>query len=315
MIQVTKQYNRFNRRVVLSLSNPHVCYSAVSPFLLWNLLLMTKKPRYREIADTLCQQVISGQLKAGDALPTEAQLGEQYGVSRVTVRQALKVLTDQQVIKSIQGRGRYVRDVQDALAPPAEEAQPTPGPQEPVPAGPRGEAPHSAPAARLPESLSAYYEVLDFAVVLPDETVRTALRLKSGERVYQVRRRQFIRQTPVAFEEVWLPLALFPDLSYAVMQSSTYDYVEKVKHWVIDRSEQALQARMPSGEMAQALGIDRQRPVLEQRALGFLQDGTVFEYSCRVTQGDDAPLTWVTYRHDQAGGVASPACGWPSSSR
>jgi GntR family mannosyl-D-glycerate transport/metabolism transcriptional repressor len=304
------------------------------------LLLMVKKPRYREIADTIRQQVSSGQLKAGDALPTEAQLGEHYGVSRVTVRQALKVLTDQQVIASIQGSGRYVREPQAAplpfpaalhssepqsvaesvrenvAQPPAEQ---TPGEQPPAPESPvEGErAPHSLPESRTapPPQPGTYCEVLDFAVVLPDETVRTALRLKSGERVYHVRRRQFVRQRPAAIDDIWMPLGLFPDLSYAAMQSSTYDYVEQVKHWVIDRSEQELRARMPSVEVAQALGIDRQQPVLEQRTVGFLQDGTVFEYCCRVTRGDDAPLTWVTHRHDQAGGVSSPACGWPSSSR
>ena len=67
---------------------------------------MTKKPLYREIADTLREQVASGRLKAGDALLTEAQLVEEFGVSRVTVRQALKLLTEQQVIESIQGSGR-----------------------------------------------------------------------------------------------------------------------------------------------------------------------------------------------------------------
>lgn len=38
----------------------------------------------------------------GDALPTEAELREQFGVSRVTVRQALKQLTELNVIESIQ---------------------------------------------------------------------------------------------------------------------------------------------------------------------------------------------------------------------
>ncbi|PLR41847.1 transcriptional regulator [Chimaeribacter californicus] len=255
----------------------------------------------------------------------------------MTVRQALKVLTDQQVIASIQGSGRYVRQPQAApLLSPAvpqtlavphaqklqavaesagENVAGTPAEQTPEPEAPleRERAPESRTVPPSPSGI--YYEVLDFAVVQPDETVRTALRLKSGERVYHVRRRQFIRQRPAAFDELWMPLALFPDLSYAAMQSSTYDYVEQVKHGVIDRSEQELRARMPSVEVAQALGIDRQQPVLEQRTVGFLQDGTVFEYSCRVTRGDDVPLTWVTYRHDQAGGVSSPACGWPSSSR
>jgi len=43
---------------------------------------------YRQIADTIQQWIAQGELAPGDALPTEAELREQFGVSRVTVRQA-----------------------------------------------------------------------------------------------------------------------------------------------------------------------------------------------------------------------------------
>uniref|UniRef100_A0A182TCN1 HTH gntR-type domain-containing protein n=1 Tax=Anopheles maculatus TaxID=74869 RepID=A0A182TCN1_9DIPT len=72
--------------------------------------ILSKKPIYRQIADTLRQQIANGELKPGDALPTEALLREQYGVSRVTVRQALKLLTEERVIESLQGSGWYVKE-------------------------------------------------------------------------------------------------------------------------------------------------------------------------------------------------------------
>ncbi|TAT62994.1 GntR family transcriptional regulator, partial [Enterobacter cloacae] len=71
---------------------------------------MTSKPKYRQIADALHQQIQRGELKAGDALPTESVLQETYAVSRVTVRQALKLLTEQNIIESIQGSGSYVKE-------------------------------------------------------------------------------------------------------------------------------------------------------------------------------------------------------------
>lgn len=55
-------------------------------------------------------KINAGELKHGDALPTESSLQEAFSVSRVTVRQALKLLADEQIIESIQGSGSYVKE-------------------------------------------------------------------------------------------------------------------------------------------------------------------------------------------------------------
>ncbi|HAZ53830.1 MAG TPA: transcriptional regulator, partial [Franconibacter helveticus] len=70
---------------------------------------MAQKPMYRQIADAIGHQIERGELKPGDALPTESALQAQFGVSRVTVRKALKQLTEQNSIESIQGSGTYVK--------------------------------------------------------------------------------------------------------------------------------------------------------------------------------------------------------------
>jgi GntR family mannosyl-D-glycerate transport/metabolism transcriptional repressor len=71
---------------------------------------MGNKPMYRQIADALREKISAGELKPGDALPTESSLQEAFNVSRVTVRQALKLLTEEQIVESIQGSGTYVKE-------------------------------------------------------------------------------------------------------------------------------------------------------------------------------------------------------------
>lgn len=66
---------------------------------------MGHKPLYRQIADRIREQIARGELKPGDALPTESALQTEFGVSRVTVRQALRQLVEQQILESIQGSG------------------------------------------------------------------------------------------------------------------------------------------------------------------------------------------------------------------
>jgi GntR family transcriptional regulator len=64
---------------------------------------------FRQIADHLRQAVAKGRLKPGDQLPSEVQLMEHYGVARMTVRNALKLLQDEGLTIAELGRGVYVR--------------------------------------------------------------------------------------------------------------------------------------------------------------------------------------------------------------
>ena len=66
--------------------------------------------RLRRIADAIREKISSGEYKVGEALPTEAQLREVFSVSRVTVRQALKLLIENDELESVQGSGTYVKE-------------------------------------------------------------------------------------------------------------------------------------------------------------------------------------------------------------
>ena len=71
---------------------------------------MARLPMYRQIADAIREKISSGEYKVGEALPTEAQLREVFSVSRVTVRQALKLLIENDELESVQGSGTYVKE-------------------------------------------------------------------------------------------------------------------------------------------------------------------------------------------------------------
>jgi DNA-binding GntR family transcriptional regulator len=66
-------------------------------------------PRYRQIAAELRAAIEAGQLTAGSALPSEADLIARHKVSRATVRHALALLKSDGLITTYPGRGRYVR--------------------------------------------------------------------------------------------------------------------------------------------------------------------------------------------------------------
>jgi GntR family transcriptional regulator len=66
-------------------------------------------PLYLQVKETLKAHILDGEYGVGDQLPSESQLRAAFGVSRVTVRQALQALHDEQLVDSIQGKGHFVR--------------------------------------------------------------------------------------------------------------------------------------------------------------------------------------------------------------
>jgi len=67
-------------------------------------------PLYYQLANLLTDKIVSRELHTGDRLPTEVELVEQYGISRITVRQALRLLEEEGLIRREVGRGTFVTD-------------------------------------------------------------------------------------------------------------------------------------------------------------------------------------------------------------
>lgn len=62
-----------------------------------------RRPAYAQIADDLRRRIVSGALAAGDRLPSEDALADRYEVSRSTIREALRVLTSQNLVVTTRG--------------------------------------------------------------------------------------------------------------------------------------------------------------------------------------------------------------------
>lgn len=71
--------------------------------------LSEKQPRYRQLADELLADVRAGRIRVGDTLPGELELVERFGVSRHTVREALRLLGELGLIERRQGVGTVLR--------------------------------------------------------------------------------------------------------------------------------------------------------------------------------------------------------------
>lgn len=65
-------------------------------------------PKYAQVADTLRQRIARGVWETGARVPTNEDLAQEFGVSRVTVRQAVEMLAREGLLSAQQGRGTFV---------------------------------------------------------------------------------------------------------------------------------------------------------------------------------------------------------------
>src|SRR5216684_4517504 len=78
----------------------------------------TQLPKYRKVFDALQGEIQSGRLKAGDRLPSEAELERRFEASRITVGRAVRDLQLAGLVERRAGSGSFVkaRSLQDALS-------------------------------------------------------------------------------------------------------------------------------------------------------------------------------------------------------
>src|ERR1041384_5905052 len=67
-------------------------------------------PLYYQVQHTITQRIYRGDYPRGTQLPSESELSRELGVSRVTVREALRVLAQEHTLVKCKGRGTLVAD-------------------------------------------------------------------------------------------------------------------------------------------------------------------------------------------------------------
>lgn len=63
---------------------------------------------YEEVIEQIQKNIIDGELKKGDRLPSERELSELMNISRTSIREALRVLESMGVVESIHGEGNFI---------------------------------------------------------------------------------------------------------------------------------------------------------------------------------------------------------------
>jgi GntR family transcriptional regulator len=228
-------------------------------------------PLYQQLETALRAQIESGRYAEHQRLPSERELVDQFGVSRMTVRQALVALTQEGLIYGRVGKGTFISapkiDQQFfALTGFTEDIQQ------------RGQQPSSRVLKAVSQAAS--------------KEVASALQIEPQTRVLNLVRLRLADGIPLAIECAFLPEHLCPDLlTHDLAHESLYDVLRNQYGWKLVRARQTIEARLAAGEELRLLGIQPPAPVLALERITFVSENLPIEYVRSQYRGDRYKFT------------------------
>jgi GntR family transcriptional regulator len=223
-------------------------------------------PRYYQLKEIMRDRIRSGEWKPGDLIPSERELGEQYGISRMTARQAITDLANEGLFYREQGKGTFVsqRKITQQLIH-------LTGFTEDIRA--RGQRPST--------------KVLSAEMLPADETTAEKLHIPPGTLIFRLQRLRLADGEPLAVEVSQISFKgcerlLEDDLE----NNSLYRILETKYGMPLMEADQELEAGLAVGEETQLLKVSVMSPVLFTRRTTYTVRNQPVEYAKAIYRGN-----------------------------
>ena len=231
-------------------------------------------PRYQRVADDLTKRIGAGKYPVGEYLPTEMELCRQYGISRHTVREALRQLRDAGLIS----RRRRIGTEVVARTPKASYRQPT-----------------NSIGDLLQYAEETQLSVLETKEIVCDAALAELLECRTGTRWLRVTSLRAVPADPrpVCMTTAYIDLR-FPDLAHNLEELSgpISAMLEREYGVRIARIEQSIQAVRLGKRQAKLLRALDGGPALRAIRKYYDQNGRLIELSNAIHPGER--FTYVT---------------------
>ena len=227
-------------------------------------------PIYIQIRESLRAEIIGGNLKRGEQLPSENELAGRYSVSRMTIRQSIEDLVDEGLLYRRHGIGTFV-------------------------AYPHLQRDHTKLTSFFDkaesEGVKVQAKLLSLEVIPATPKVAEALDLPSGSQVIRVKTLRYADGEPITVHDAHIPHKLFPNLVNENLEVQHLWTIFEKAGYRVKRAVQRLEAREASEEVAQLMKIKEGAPVLFKERTVYADDGTPVEFTYCYNRGDLYSLT------------------------
>jgi GntR family transcriptional regulator len=246
---------------------------------------LSDRPIYRQIADVVRSRIASGELAAGDQLPSEQRLMGDFTAARGTVRQAVALLKAEGLIEVEHGRGAYVR-----ARPPVRRLSYDRFARRHRDAG------KAAYLAEMEaEHRQAQVEVIRVEQDGAPAEVAGALGLAAGDPVLVRARRYLADGQPMELATSYIPWPLAEGTAMTQPNpgpGGIYARLEEAGH-VLGSFTEDVSARMPTPEETRALRLPPGVPVLHLVRTALTRDGMPVEVCDTVMAADRYVLSYA----------------------
>lgn len=220
---------------------------------------VSDKPLYLQLKQIILDDIESGKYKAGEKLPPENDLCEQYGVSRITARRAIMDLVEEGRLHRKQGKGTFVKDWKVK--------------REIISVG--GFSELTTASGKLPSS-----QILSTSLVEADDKLAEVFSAASDKQCLRLHRLLYIDNEPFIIETSYFPLAYFPNLEMHISESSsTYSILKNRYNVEITSSDKLLDVVFASNEAVELFRCDVGMPLYAIERTSYDQANRPVHYS------------------------------------
>jgi GntR family transcriptional regulator len=232
-------------------------------------------PLYHQLQEVLKAEIESGAWQPGEQLPNESKLAERFGVSKITVRQALQGLAELGYIHREHGRGTFVA-------------------RRKFDEGPRELTSFSEEMRR--HEVTAGSRILAQRTEEADGRVANALQLPAGSRVYILKRVRLAAGEPVTVQTAHIPAEFVPGLELTA-DASLYEVLQRQYHLYAARAKETYFASAADAPAAELLQIAPGAPVFAVERVTLLPNEKPFEFVQSVVRGDRYSIVLDLVKH------------------
>jgi GntR family transcriptional regulator len=226
----------------------------------------TTVPLHTQIQALLRERILSEQMKADQAVPSERELAEELKVSRMTVRQALTVLREEGLIYQKRGKGTFVSSLKMDI-----HTRNLDGFSDEMKR--RGMTPKS--------------RILQLGRENPASEILERLQLEPGSQVFCLKRLRLADGEPMSLETTYLPASPFPELDqFDFEKESLYQILEQKYDVKMYSAAEDLEAAVADRAISQQLEVKTNSPLLIVYRTVFAEGNLAIEYTKSIYRAD-----------------------------
>jgi len=221
-------------------------------------------PAYYQLKNKILEKINSGEYIENSLIPSERELSELLGISRMTVRQALNQLVSQGILCREKGKGTFVaksKIEQKNIMSFSDTVKK------------KGMVP-TTQVLRLEKEEA------------PDE-IKEILKLKDSEPIYIIKRLRLANNKPVGIEENFIPEKYCPSLDKFDLTGSLYNLLKEEYSHTIYYLENTIEAAKPSKEEKELLDIPSSVPILKISSTVFTTSDLKLLYEKSIYRSDE----------------------------